>query len=326
MKNCWRIKLLICVFSSLFTSFAHAELEEQSVDLPTCHLHLHRTDPDIVASRPLFVMMEGVPLSAMIYRKLALALADRLNAQSILIDFPGIGGSFLNGEKYGWTEQRACIRSYLSKLPPHILVVSDLALPVVAPLALESIPIRGMVVSNSVIKASVTKPPFPMSFFRCCPQSALFLSAITPGFVLKNRIKYLGVGRTELVDEDEINKLNAEMQTNGFSGLAKIMTDIALDEATDAEIRAGLSTSTPKLYLWGESDPLLGDQYRYLPASKYPQPLILYPEARHFLMLDHFNEMATDIERWYKKQFSLGLNAQDDLTSRQLQSSGETNP
>lgn len=311
MNNGWRINLLVCVWASLFTSFAQAELVEQDIDLPTCHLHLHRIDANIDASRPLFVMMEGVPLSAMIYRKLALALADRLDAQSILIDFPGIGKSFLKGEQYGWPVQRECIRSYLSKLPPHVVVVSDLALPVVAPLALEPLPIRGMVISNSVIKASVTKPPFPMSFFRCCPQSALFFSAITPGFILENRIQHLGIGRPELVDADEINKLNMEMRTNGFSGLAKIMTDIALDEATDAEILAGLSAATPQLFLWGESDPVLGNQYQYLPTLNDHQQLILYPEARHFPMLDHYQEMAADIEQWHKKQFIGGLNAHD---------------
>ena len=311
MSNHWIIKLLFCMLAMGCAACAQAELIEQDLDLPTCHLHLHRTDANIDTSRPLFVMMEGVPLSAMIYSSMALTIAEKLDAQSILVDFPGVGKSFLKGAQYGWPEQRECLRSYLSQLPPHVVVASDIALPVAAPLLLENIPIRGMVISNSVIKASVTKPPFPLSFFRCCPQVALFFSAITPGFILQNQIMQVGIGRAEFVDEAEISILSAEMQTHGFSGLAKIMTDIALDEATDEEISAGLSTNKPQLFLWGESDPALGDQYRYLPAFHDHQKLVLYQDGRHFLMLDHYQEMAAEIELWYKKQFSVDVNAQD---------------
>lgn len=308
MKPAWLLQSLLSLITTLVTSAVQAELIEQDVDLPGCQLHTHHTDATLADYRPLFVMIEGVPLSARVYRKLALGLADNMDAQSILIDFPGIGKSFLKGNRYTWSDHRACIQSYLATLPPHIVISSDLATPVVAPLLHASLPIRGMVISNSVIKPSVTQPPFPMSLFRCCPQLAIVASAVIPNAILRNRIREIGIGREATADNDEISALSKEMDDNGFSGLAKVMSGITLDEAGDVEMQTALNTSLPILYLWGTIDPVLGEQYKYLPELKIGQQLILYPDARHFPMLDHQQEMAADIESWYKKQFPVEIN------------------
>ncbi|MBI3188752.1 MAG: alpha/beta hydrolase [Gammaproteobacteria bacterium] len=303
------VKVIIGFALYVVTAPLQANLIEQDVELATCHLHIHKTNATIDNHGPLFVMIEGVPLSALIYRKLALSLADNMSAQSILIDFPGVGKSFLKGESYTWSDHRQCIKSYLLTLPPHIVMTSDLSTPVVAPLMRQSVPIRGMIISNGVIKPSIAEPPFPMSFFRCCPQAALNASTWIPNAVLRNRIKEIGIGREATADHAEIDTLAKEMDVNGYTGLANIMPGFTLDAAADMEVSEALTTTLPLLYLWGTLDPVLGEHYKYLPALQANQQLVLYPQASHYPMLDHHREMARDIEIWYKKQFVIEMNA-----------------
>jgi len=299
-----RESILAIIFLSIISPVLQAEMIEKDIDLPNCILHVHMTNHEVTEEKPLFVMMEGVPLSGKIYYKLANELVDKMNAQSILIDFPGVGSSEIKNEDYSWDKQRECLRSYLVTLPAHILVVSDLALPVAAPLTLEPLDINGLIVANSVVKPSETKPPFPMSFFRCCPGMALAVSAITPRFILETRINSLGIGRPESVDKEEIRELYNEMKRNGFKRLALIMTAIDLDEKTDQEIIDGLAAPLPQLFLWGGADPVLGKQHEKLQPLSKNQKLIIYEEARHFPMLDYYGEMANDISEWYSNQFN----------------------
>jgi pimeloyl-ACP methyl ester carboxylesterase len=76
------------------------------------------------------------------------------------------------------------------------------------------------------------------------------------------------------------------------------MNDIELDQAADRQIRDGLSTQIPQLYLWGEADPVLGAEHKSLQPLAAHQRLILFPQARHFLMLDFADEAAEAIADW----------------------------
>lgn len=296
------ISRLFTILATFFVLLpqAQARMTEEVVDLPTCTLHVRIINGSAEATGPRFIMMDGVPLSGAIFNHLGERLSVRLNATSILVDLPGIGGSTLKGENYGWNPLRECLRSYLAGQPPHIFVLNDLAMPVVAPLVPEFPKIRGLVILNSVIKPSQLHPPFPMSFLRCCPRLGVAVGTITPRFIFENRIRYIGLGRPESVSPEEIHALYAEMrQNNGLRRLARLMHDIELDEETDRSVLDGLAIPIPQLFLWGEADPVLGSEYKNLPPLSGNQRLIVFPQARHFLMLDFAEESADAIASWH---------------------------
>lgn len=278
----------------------HAATTTQQIDLTSCRLHTRTVQVSGTAPGPHFLMMSGVPLSGAVFTPLAEGLAARLGATSTLIDFPGVGASRLKGDRHDLRTLRACLREYLSTQPAHVFVVGDLALPVVAPLLTEAPPIRGLVVFNSVVRPSQLKPPFPMNFLRCCPALAPVIGAITPRAVYAARIRAIGLGQPERVDPQAIRALTDEIRRDdGLRRLASLMSGIELDETGDRAVLDGLATPIPQLFLWGEADPALGAEYRNLPERGPNQQLILFPEARHYLMLDHAPELTDAIAAWH---------------------------
>lgn len=303
MKMTLRRQLCIS-FYSVFTIFlvppAQAGMTEEVVELPTCSLHIRVIQGSAAAAGPRFIMMDGVPLSGAVFKNLGEQLALRLNATSTLIDFPGVGGSTLKGEHYGWTPLRACLRSYLATQPTSMLALTDLAMPVMAPLLHEFPKIRGLIIFNSVIKASEVHPPFPLSFLRCCPHLGVAVGSITPGFFYKKRIRDIGLGRSDRVSPEEIQALYTGIRKNhGLRRLATLMHDIELDAETDRLILDGLATPIPQLFLWGEADPVLGSEYKKLPPFTANQHIIVIPQAKHFLMIDFADEVTDAIANWY---------------------------
>lgn len=285
---------LLCLMPS-----AHAGQTEEQVDLPTCTLQLRVIQGTAEPGGPRFIMMDGVPLSGAVFKPLAERLATRLGATSTLIDFPGVGRSRLKGGYYGWEPLRECLSAYLATQPPHTFVLADLAMPVIAPLLKSSPQIRKLVVMNSVLTPSQLKPPFPLNFLRCCPRLAVAVGSIVPDAVFDNRIATIGLGRPDKTSPGEIRALTEEMQRNqGLRRLATLMNDIELDQSADQQIREGLSTPIPQLFVWGEADPALGDEYRSLQPLAAHQRLLVLPQARHFLMMDFSDEAAEAIAAW----------------------------
>lgn len=293
-----RLLTLIAAFFFLVPD-ALAGPTEEMVDLPTCTLHLRVIKGPAEAAGPRFIMMDGVPLSGAVFQHLAERLSEHLNATSALIDFPGVGSSALKGTNYGWNSQRECLRAYLASQPPFVLVLGDLGLPAVAPMFPELPNLQGAVILNSVVKPSELHPPFPLNFLRCCRRLAVAVGSMTPRFMFEKRIRDLGLGRPETVSREEIRALCAEIRQNhGLSRLAQLMNDIELNEETDRAILNGLTTTIPQLFIWGEADPVLGFEYKKLPPLSDHQHLIVFPQARHFLMIDFADEVADAVASW----------------------------
>jgi pimeloyl-ACP methyl ester carboxylesterase len=291
--------LAMLAMCALLLSDALAEMTVKDVDLPTCTLHTRTIQGPANPYGPHFLMMSGVPLSGAVFRQLGERLATRLSATSTFIDFPGVGGSALKGVPYGLPALRTCLRDYLGTQPAHVFVVGDLGMPVVAPLLPATPNIRALAVLNSVIKPSQVNPPFPMNIMRCCPRLAIAIGSITPRAVYEMRIRDIGLGRPDDVDPEEIHALYREMRHhNGLHRLARLMNDIELDEDGDQAILDGLATPIPQLFLWGEADPALGSEYKNLPALAANQQLIVFPQGKHYLMLDHADELTEAIVHW----------------------------
>lgn len=282
------------------TPQAQAGQTDQQVDLPSCTLHTRTIQGPADASGPRFLMMSGVPLSGAVFKPLGEQLSARLAATSTFIDFPGIGGSALKSERYGLQALRTCLREYLATQPANLFVLGDLAMPVVAPLLAETPQIQGLVVLNSVIKPSQVQPPFPLNSMRCCPSLAPAIGLLTPRAVYEMRIRDIGLGRPDSVDPEVIHALYREMRHNhGLQRLARLMNDIELDQDGDQAVLNGLATPIPQLFLWGAADPALGSEYRNLPELDANQQLIVFPQGKHYLMLDHADELTDAIARWH---------------------------
>lgn len=296
-------RLIALIVVATFAQGACAAGVDERIDLPTCTLHARVVHGAAGPQSPHFIMVDGVPLSAAIYLGLAERLSARLGATSLLVDFPGVGGSRLKGPYYGWAPMRECLHAYLKVQPPYVLVLSDLALPLAAPL-LPALPnLRGVVILNSVIRPSEFHPPFPMNFLRCCPHLAVAVGSIMPRALYEKRIRDVGLGRPQAVNPEEIHALYAEMRRDhGLRRLARIMNDITLDTDGDREILAGLATTVPQLLVWGAADPALGGEYKKLPSLTVNQQLVVLPQARHFLMLDFADEVADALVEWYGHQ------------------------
>lgn len=293
-----RLTLLVALLG--LVPHAHAGLTEERAELPTCTLQLRVVKGPAASSGPHFVMMDGVPLSGAVLVPLAERLAARLGATSTLIDFPGVGRSALRGDAPGWAPLRECLRAYLATQPPHTFVLADLAMPVIAPLLGTTPQIRRLVVMNSVLTPSRLRPPFPLSFLRCCPRLAPAVGAVMPDALFDNRIAAVGLGRPETISAEQIRALTIEMRQNdGLKRLATLLSGIELDLESDRQVRAGLATPIPQLYLWGEADPALGAEHKTLQPLAPHQRLVLIPEARHYLMMDFADESAAAIVAWH---------------------------
>lgn len=204
--------LALTITLCLLVSGVSARQTEEVIDLPNCQLKVRTIHAQ--AKGPRFIMMEGVPLSGAVFERLANQLADRLDATSSLIDFPGVAGSHLKEATYDWGPLRACLKSYLDTQASHVFVLGDLAMPVIAPLLRETPGIQELVSFNSVIKPSEVSPPFPINFLRCCPYLAVAVSAIMPAAFFKSRLRTVGLDRQASVLPEEMDLRYTEMVAN----------------------------------------------------------------------------------------------------------------
>jgi len=297
-----------CIHLLLVGCAAHAELNRTQHALASCTLQVRVVGQPEVQAGPRFVMINGVPLSSAIYRKVAQRLQERLAATSYLIDLPGTGGSTLNGKDYSWPALRACIHSQLKELPPHLLVMDDIAPLSALPFPQAYANTEGLVILNAVTRPSEVHPPFPLSFLRCCPDLAVAVGSVTPRAIFLARIRGLGIARSEAVSTKELNSLYAEMMADGgLRHLANLMSGFALDEEADRAFNNGLQTPVPQLFIWGTADPVLGQAYKHLLPLSDNQQLVTYPDAKHFLMLDYPDEIADAISEWYTTKVSAPL-------------------
>lgn len=268
--------------------------------LNNCTLQVRVIGKPETPASPVFVMLNGVPFSSAIYQKLADELQERISAVSFLIDLPGTGGSSLNDQNYTRHAIRECVQSYISTLQPHTLILDDLAILVAFPL-LEPAQLytNSLVILNAPIKPSGVSLPFPMNLLSCCPTLGVGMGSITPQWFFHDRIKEIGISRQALVSDTDLQYLYEELHsTGGLSRLANLLSELKRNEASDLNITKGLATPIPQLFIWGEADPTLGNEYKNLLPLTDNQRLIIYPDAKHFLMLDYYKEIANSIVDW----------------------------
>ena len=279
------------------------EVLERDIELSGCVIHERTISQSPDSSVPLFVMVNGVPVTSLIYLDLAYELVKRLDARVILADLPGTGRSYLKDGDYSWSRQRECLGDYLRRQDHHILVVHDISGPVALPLVNELAVIDKLVVMNTIIKPSEFSPPFPMNWLR----SYFFISKPTaylmPFFIYEYKFRDMGISRNDKVPTEQIEVIYDELCYNyGKGRLVEVMNGFELTPGTDRAIRKGIARDIPQLFIWGEMDPALGLERYNLPPLTKNQKMVLIPEAKHFLMLDFQDEIADAIVDWYNNQ------------------------
>lgn len=290
---------------NLNTSAYPAETRE--IPAGDCRVHARRIGNPDHAGDALFITVNGVPTTSMIYRNLGEALAKRLDANVLMVDLPGTGGSRLHGGNYNWSTQRECLKAYLAQQPDFTLVVHDVAGPILLPLLGELPQLRRVVVFNTVLKPSEFSPPFPLNCLRSC----LFLSKpfayAAPFWFYEYRVRDLGIARDERISRAEIHAMFDELRNDGGMGrLVDVMKGFELTETADRDIAGGLAHDLPQLFIWGRQDPALGDELDNLPANGSQREVHVLAEARHYLMLDFADESAELIARWHRNAASSG--------------------
>lgn len=270
--------------------------------LQNCTLKVRTIGSSNKAHTPQFVMMNGVPFSSAIYTKLADKLDKKLLATSYLIDLPGTGGSHLYRGEYSRQAIRQCVQDYLTTLPSHILIIDDLALLAAFPLLIDKpTNTKGIIILNAPLKPSTTNLPFPMNFLSCCPSLAVFTELLTPRFFFIDQIRGMGIDRQKVVSEYELNAFYNELhQEDGMNNLARLLSEIERDKTSDLNIIEGLKTTIPQLFIWGTADPSLGQEHKHLYPLAKNQEIIIFNKAKHFLMLDYYNEISDVIVKWHK--------------------------
>lgn len=276
--------------------------ETQELPAADCRVHTRRIGRPASTQGPLFVAVNGVPTTALIYRGLGEALAQRMDAQVLIVDLPGTGGSRLLHTDYSWSSLRECLRVYLAQQPDFTLIVHDAAGPVLLPLLDELPQIRRIVVFNTVLKPSEFSPPFPLNCLRNCLFISKSLAYATPFWFFEYRVRGLGIAHNERVDRATIRAVFDEVsQEGGMGRLVDVMKGFELTREADAAIGKGLAHDIPQLFIWGRSDPALGHELDQLPPGGPQRQVHVFEQAKHYLMLDYAEESAEVIAQWYRR-------------------------
>ena len=96
-----------------------------------------------------------------------------------------------------------------------------------------------------------------------------------------------------------MRQLYDELRADGGMGrLVDVMQGFEVTDASDDLILQGLKTPVPQLFVWGERDPVLGRDIAYLPMLAAHQQLHRIADAKHYLMMDHAEEISDVIRQW----------------------------
>lgn len=240
--------------------------------------------------RPKVIAINGIPVSAWIYRDFAIRLSKK-GWNLDLVDLPGTGQSFLEAPTK-WPRQRSCIKAYLlEQKEPFILVLHDIAGPIVLPLIHTFKNMKGLFVMNSLLKTHGFKPIAPMSTLKM----HLFGDFAT---VFMGRSKFhremKKVGLAKEVDRVWLDQLFNDVKKGGsIQRLSSIMRSFDNSKIIDTLIAENIQNfKGRKLAVWGVSDPSLGGLSYYAKGVFGEDQYLSIDTAKHFLMMDFSTELA----------------------------------
>ncbi len=101
----------------------------------------------------------------------------------------------------------------------------------------------------------------------------------------------------------QTRRARSKTAQRGFSYLGTtlimaMLTACATRPSAHALILQGLMAPVPQSFVWGEQDPVLGQDLFHLPPLAAHQRLHRIAGAKHYLMIDHAKEISAVISQW----------------------------
>lgn len=271
--------------------------EENITEIPNeeCRIFSRSIDHDtnsgaISPISPLVIAINGIPASSWIYRDLAIKLYKQ-GWDLQLVDLPGTARSKMK-KKTIWINQRSCIKEFLlNQKRPLLLVLHDIAGPIILPFLNEIPNLKGLLVMNTILKTKNFKPVGPMKTIKThiIGDLAAFFMGLS-----KYRKEMNKMGLEKPVDDIWIQQIYSDLKAEKSKGhLSTILrgfeNSLELDEQIERNIK---NFKGPKIALWGLADPSLGGQSIQAEAYFGSSHFYALTQAKHFLMLDHPLEIA----------------------------------
>lgn len=252
---------------------------------------------ELPGCEPAWIFFNGVPASGAVWAPLVEALRTHLRNRLLVVDLPGTGGSRIRSGPSTWSRQRALVAEYLARRPAAVLVVHDIAGPVVLPLLGRRTATRGVAVFNTIARPSVFEPLAAMRLLQL-PVLGTLAARATTGWLYAAGLRRFGLAHPERVAGSLVRRLFEECFGGGrWKQLSETMRGFELDVPTDEALERGLRSAAGRpLVLWARGDPSLADQTAMLIAPG--RDVEVLPEARHFAMLDHAAQAADALCRW----------------------------
>ncbi len=296
MKICFSAGGISLLIASVLISSADAQ--SFPLEFESCRLNVREFVHEGAQGLPI-ILFNGIPATGGIYRELVQNLAIRIPNPLMVVDLPQTGRSQLTHlrdiSETSWTRQRACVNEFLRIQPAHLLLVHDIAGPVVIPLLNGAIKTRGLIILNTILKPSAFEPVLEMKLIA----KSKWLAEHMPEWMFLNSLKRLGFDSDRIVPRQRLQELFKEVSfDDGLLKLHFILRGFDLSEPSDALIERGLQHPIPQLVIWGLADPSLGQQLSFLPAPHGPREVVGFSNARHFLMVDYAEETSEKIHEW----------------------------
>jgi pimeloyl-ACP methyl ester carboxylesterase len=242
------------------------------------------------------VLMHGVPVSSLLYRRLLSELASR-GLRGIAFDLPGLGLAERPEDfDYSWTGLARWTGAAIDELGIERchLVVHDIGGPDAFEWAIRN-PDRvlSLTALNTLVDVASFRRPWPMHPFSIHRVGELWLGSMRP--LLFSEIYYrVGIEDRSAVPRTEIlaHHVLLKREDRGRAFL-RIMRGFELTEEKERFFFDGLAGRPyPAQVVWGRDDRMLGERRRaaVMRALGVDQPTLL--PGKHFLQEDHPAEVA----------------------------------
>jgi len=245
------------------------------------------------------VLMHGVPVSSLLYRKVLTELAAR-GLHGIAFDLPGLGLAERPAEfDYSWSGLAAWTGAAIDELGIDRchLVVHDIGGPIGFEWAIRNPQrVRSLTALNTLVDATTFHRPWPMHPFSIRGVGELWLRSMMR--LPFRKIYYLaGIGDRTAVSAAEVDAHHSLLKRDD-SGRAflRIMRGFELSEAKERFFFEGLAERPyPAQVVWGENDRML-DAKRMSEVQRAlgVEQATLLP-AKHFLQEDQPAAVAAAI-------------------------------
>jgi pimeloyl-ACP methyl ester carboxylesterase len=255
----------------------------------------YRTEGDRGDGSPV-VMLHGVPTCSYLYRKL---ISLTVGHHFVLApDFPGLGLSAKPPARdYSWHALAQFVADFVKalKLKPVHLVMHDIGGPIGLEFAIRNPDqVSSITLLDAPTQVGTFKKPFIMQLLATSGINSLAFAMLQPRLMLAawQSMGTTGKYSVSLTDMQVYRRMLTH--NNGQRSFLKIMQSFETNAEKERFFDEGLrSLNKPALAIWGKHDPAISVSHGEWFAARVSGTQLHLLEAKHFLMEDHAEEMAS---------------------------------